>query len=328
MVNIRISTKAVILDRLRYHPGTPVSGEVLAAEAAISRVGIWKSVVALRSAGYTISSGEDGYRLDPEAADDFLYSWEFGLRENLIHHWPATDSTMNRARELADRGVDCGTLAVAETQHAGRGRAGRRWRSEPGGLFFTLIERPRRAISDYFSETIAVQLAVSRAIGTATGSDAQLRWPNDIYVRGQKVAGVLAELRGEGDRLAWMNIGVGVNVNNAIHDPGATCCSSLANRRISRRELLIAILDELGKLKKENHGGRELAALWNLAAEGRQRQVAVIDPLHGTIPTLSRRKARWVGRFLGIDARGRAMLDGPRGLRRYAPGSASLVFIP
>jgi len=85
---------------------------------------------------------------------------------------------------------------------------------------------------------------VKTAVGALTGTAARLRWPNDVYVQGRKVAGVLSELRAEGDRLTWLTLGVGINVNNEVHAPEAGACSALADRRISRRDLLNAVLKE------------------------------------------------------------------------------------
>jgi len=133
----KLSTRAFLLTQLRREPGKSLSGEVLAQRAGLSRVSIWKAAESLQSLGYPLRVDERGYRLEG-ATDDFLYPWEFGEGEKSFYHYAQTDSTMNRARELAQRGIDGGSVVVAESQSAGRGRAGRPWESQTGGLFVPL----------------------------------------------------------------------------------------------------------------------------------------------------------------------------------------------
>ncbi|MDR2748087.1 MAG: HTH domain-containing protein, partial [Treponema sp.] len=145
-----LSTRAYILGELRKEPGAWVPGESLALGLGLSRVAVWKGVRSLIAAGYPVASAGPGYRLGGET--DLLYPWEFGEREGLFRCFGRTDSTMDRAREYAEGGRgETGSIMVitAETQSAGRGRGGRNWASEPGGLFFTVLERPSLALADY-----------------------------------------------------------------------------------------------------------------------------------------------------------------------------------
>lgn len=321
------STKALLLSRLRDRRGCGVSGQELADEAGVSRVAVWKAAEALRAAGYAVgSTGQGGYVLEEEG--DYLYPWEFPGREHLFRHWAETDSTMERAREMAERGVAGGAVAVAERQTAGRGRSGRTWASPEGGLFFTLLERPDLPVADHGRLSILAQLAAAAAIGDATGSEVKTRWPNDLYIRGRKIAGVLTELRGEGDRLTWVTVGVGINVNNAPGLAGAISCKDLAGQLLSRRNLLAAFLARMEELRREASNPRELAARWNALVEGKGGRFALIPGDHGGSGE-SRRAAvgrsLGAGTFLGIDRYGRAVVDTTRGTRSYAPGAASLV---
>ncbi len=321
------STKALLLARLRARRGSCVSGQELADEAGVSRVAVWKAAEALRAAGYAVGgAGQEGYVLEEDG--DYLYPWEFPGREHLFRHWTETDSTMERARDMAERGVAGGAVAVAERQTAGRGRSGRTWASPEGGLFFTLLERPDLPVADYGRLSILAQLAAAAAIGAATGAEIATRWPNDLYVRGRKIAGVLTELRGEGDRLTWVTVGLGINVNSSPGLDGAVSCRDLTGRLLSRRELLAAFLSRMEELRREAPNPRELAARWNTLAEGRGGRFALIPADHGGGGE-SRRAAEerslGSGTFLGIDRYGRAVVDTARGTRRYTPGAASLV---
>jgi BirA family biotin operon repressor/biotin-[acetyl-CoA-carboxylase] ligase len=344
---------------LRKEPGAWVRGELLAGGLGLSRVAVWKGVRSLIAAGYPIASAESGYRLAPGGGADFLYPWEFGEREGLFRYFALTGSTMDRAREYAEGSSGLGQAGrgsfmvfTAETQSAGRGRTGRAWVSEPGGLFFTVLERPDLALGDYPLFSMGVQIAAARAAGTLTGREARLRWPNDVYMGGRKIAGVLTELSGEGDRLRWIAAGVGINVNNspavlAGHSAGgrAISCAEIAGRGLSRREGLGLFLGEMEKLRGAEAG--ELRDAWNSLADGIGAAVIVIPPDHGEGKDPRRAAVR--GIFAGIDHRGRCRIRGEPGPdragedksgkagkgrtgsrenagRAYSPGRASLIY--
>ncbi len=120
-------------------------------------------------------------------------------------------STLDVAHAIAP-GAPSGTLVLAHRQTAGRGRHGRRWDSAPGaGIWLTLIERPSdpRAL-DVLS--LRCGLRAADALDTITGGVISLKWPNDLYLRGRKLAGILIETRWRGDAPDWVAIGFGLNV--------------------------------------------------------------------------------------------------------------------
>jgi BirA family biotin operon repressor/biotin-[acetyl-CoA-carboxylase] ligase len=307
------SVKGRLLELLRERMGGFVSGESLAAALGVSRVAVWKALKSLKEAGYPVEAAERGYALT-RPGDDFLYPWEFpGISH--FYHWESTDSTMNRARELAERGVPGGAVITAETQTAGMGRNGKAWSSPRGGLFFTLLERPNLGIPDYTRLAMAVHLALAATITEICGVPAQLRWPNDVYLRGKKAAGILTELSGTGDRIRWISIGIGINVNKT--PPGAAACAEAAGHPLSRRELLLKFLNTLKDMPVLSPA--DLKRRWNRSADGIGRQVRVTAPDHGAgEKTLER------GTFLGIDSQGRGLVKSGRGIIPYTPGSASL----
>ena len=116
-------------------------------------------------------------------------------------HLRETDSTNERARELAARGAPHGTLVTATAQTAGRGRQGRRWEAPPGtALLCSLIVRRYDAL---------LSLRAGLAVAEVAGDDALVKWPNDVLLDGRKVAGVLVEGRPQD---GWVVVGIGVNV--------------------------------------------------------------------------------------------------------------------
>jgi BirA family biotin operon repressor/biotin-[acetyl-CoA-carboxylase] ligase len=155
-----------------------------------------------------------------------------GLRELIgaeqVHVLDSVGSTMDVAHELAKTGAPAGTIVIADTQTAGRGRGGNSWASEPGqGIWLTLIERPRESsVLDVLS--LRVGLGAARALDLFVDEPIRIKWPNDLYSDGKKLAGILIEARWRDLELDWVAIGFGVNVrpssavDAASLDPGAT----------------------------------------------------------------------------------------------------------
>ena len=125
-------------------------------------------------------------------------------------------STMDAAHTLGAAGAPAGSLVIAEEQQAGRGRGGRAWRSAPRtGIWMTLLERPQGADGlDVLSLRVGVRLAP--VLERWTTGPVRLKWPNDLFVGQQKLAGVLIEARWRGARADWVAIGVGINL---VSDP-------------------------------------------------------------------------------------------------------------
>jgi BirA family biotin operon repressor/biotin-[acetyl-CoA-carboxylase] ligase len=142
-------------------------------------------------------------------------------------------STMDLANELAADGAPAGTLAIADEQAAGRGRAGRRWDSRPGdGIWLTLLERVNDpAALDVLSLRIGIRAA--RALDRFSAAPVQLKWPNDLYLPAGKLGGILVESRWRGDRPEWTAIGVGINVRRVSFAGGAALGDT-----VSRLEVL------------------------------------------------------------------------------------------
>ncbi|HWG90765.1 MAG TPA: biotin--[acetyl-CoA-carboxylase] ligase [Candidatus Thermoplasmatota archaeon] len=124
-----------------------------------------------------------------------------------VLHVPVTESTMDDARGLAESGAPEGMVVRADRQAYGRGRAGRAWSSPPGGLWMTLVLRPRRGAEAWPLLGLVVGSACCAA-AERYGVSARVKWPNDVLIDGKKVAGFLLESRlGE-----FLLVGCGINV--------------------------------------------------------------------------------------------------------------------
>jgi BirA family biotin operon repressor/biotin-[acetyl-CoA-carboxylase] ligase len=224
-----------------------LSGETLSGQLGISRVSIWKHIRSLKKDGYVIEASPRGYRL--VSSPDLLLPYEFPDPdlEQKIHYFPEIGSTMDAARELAKKGAGEGTIVIAEAQTRGRGRLSREWLSPDGGIYFTLILRPR--ISPAYAPRINLMAAVAVAITIRKlfGLKAELKWPNDVLIEGKKVCGILAEIDAETDVVNFVNVGIGINANASIpqFEKTATSLKDVLGREISRKEFLSTLLAEI-----------------------------------------------------------------------------------
>lgn len=229
--------------RLLREDETVVSGEMLSNELGVSRVSIWKHIRKLQDVGYPIESTAKGYRLLRDA--DALHPWEFAGRSEKIHFFPEISSTMDVALDFARGGADHFTVVIADRQNKGRGRLKRQWFSDTGGLYFTLILRP--VISSAYSGRInfAAALDMCRALEELFSLDAVVKWPNDVLVNGKKICGILSQMECEDEAVAFINVGMGLNVNNnpVNEESRATSVSELLGKNVSRKELLCRFLD-------------------------------------------------------------------------------------
>jgi BirA family biotin operon repressor/biotin-[acetyl-CoA-carboxylase] ligase len=210
-----------VLDALRRAGDRPCSGEALSQEYGISRAQVWKDVETLRARGYRIEAEPGGgYRLC--SAPDRLYPEEIqhGLATSwlahAIHYFDETDSTNRVALDLARAGAAHGTAVVAEGQTAGRGRLGRRFHSPPyQNLYTSIVLRPQLDLPDAPAWTLASAVAVADTVAEALSNEeaVELKWPNDVLIDGSKVSGILLELAAEATRVAFLVLGIGVNLN-------------------------------------------------------------------------------------------------------------------
>lgn len=126
--------------------------------------------------------------------------------------FPRVGSTLDVAHERAAAGAPAGTLVLADEQTAGRGRQGRSWVSEPGsGIWLTLVERPADPAAVAVL-SLRVGLHAAAALDAFSPAPVGLKWPNDLYVQGRKLAGILIEARWREAALDWIAIGFGINV--------------------------------------------------------------------------------------------------------------------
>jgi len=231
-----------------------------------------------------------------------------------IHRFERLPSTQDELHRLAAAGAPAGTVVVAVEQEAGRGSRGRRWASPPGGLWLSFLCRPREAVG---VEVLSLRtgLAAAEALAELGGLPAiALKWPNDLIVGDRKVGGILGEARWQGDSLAWVALGLGLNVQNALPAAVRTPAGRLADWRpgLEPEHLLPPLLARLAPLaeagaaltsaeleafaKRDWLAGRDLVA----PVQGRAAGIAPDGSLRITLPD---------GRTVGVSS-GSVLLAG------------------
>ena len=177
-----------------------------------------------------------------------LYTRVVGRR---IRFFPNLGSTMDEADRHGAAGVVDGTVVVAETQKASRGRFGRTWVSQPGNLYFSVVFYPTLMALPLLSPLAGV--AVVRAIAKTTSLRPRIKWPNDVLIDGKKVAGILVESVISGEEVRYAVLGIGVNVALDPAELGelsttATSLNATTEREVPREDLLRRLLQELDGL--------------------------------------------------------------------------------
>lgn len=254
-----------VLTFLKTHNTEYLSGQDLSDVLRISRVAVWKHIKRIQELGYTVESKQKlGYKLTKNS--DALLPWEIttGLKTKMIgqqaFYFGSTDSTQNQALKMAEESKNNGAIIVAEKQTGGRGRSGRKWVSPKGGIWLSVILHPRFDISITTLFPIASALALSIALEKTFKISPELKWPNDITIKGKKLAGMLVDVSLESNKIENLVLGVGINFDvdvkqiekNLKGTPNFYGVASLNEQKTKIRpvELVQSFLTELEKIYK------------------------------------------------------------------------------
>lgn len=307
------------------------SGEQLAESLGVSRSAIWKAVESLRELGATLQAVRNrGYRL--RSGSDALDAGRITnlVAPNLRMHvrnvetaW-TVDSTNSvlLARQNCPFGA-CDVL-LAEYQTAGRGRRGRAWLAPPGGsICLSLCWAFREVPQDIGALGLVIGVCALRALRESGLEDVRLKWPNDVVVAGNKLGGILIELRAESAGPASVVIGIGLNVAlgarvlEAIGETGVSAIDLVTAglKQPSRNALAAALITQMvrGLLAFEKEGLQPFAEEWRAADALRGRQIDV-----HTLEGIARGLAR------GIDLHGALVVETPQGVRRFVSGDVTV----
>ncbi len=205
-----------VLTFLQTHNTEYLSGQDLSDVLRISRVAVWKHIKKIQELGYIVESKQKlGYKLISNS--DALFPWEITseLKTKIFgqqaYYFDSIDSTQNQALKMADDPANNGTIIIAGRQTGGKGRSGREWISPKGGIWLSIILHPKFDISITTLFPIASALALSIAIEKTIKISPELKWPNDLTIKGKKIAGILVDASLESNRIENIVLGVGIN---------------------------------------------------------------------------------------------------------------------
>jgi len=250
----------VILRALFAQPLHYVSGEDLATCARVSRAAIWKHLEQLQKIGYPIEAQpHQGYRLLPPpniwCADEIMARLPEPSGDDIrwrVLLFQETASTNDLVWREAQNNGEAGLVIAAEQQTAGRGRQGRQWQSSPkAGLYASLLLRPQWPLGQITRLTIVSSLAVAEAVEKISGKETRIKWPNDIFMRGKKLGGILTEVQADPEAIRSAIVGIGLNVSQTAADfppPLGDIATSLqieTGQEYRRADLLVTILAAL-----------------------------------------------------------------------------------
>jgi BirA family biotin operon repressor/biotin-[acetyl-CoA-carboxylase] ligase len=214
-----------------------------------------------------------------------------GAGAPVILRFIEVDSTQDLAFAVAAGGARDMTVVVADSQRVGRGRRGRAWHDAPrASLLMSVVMRPRLPVAAWPTLSLAAAVAVASALGGVAGIEARVKWPNDVLVRGRKLAGILLESRC-GPDAPTVVAGIGINVAQRVFPPEladrATSLALEAHALPGRAQVLDAVLDELQRWRAvlEKDGFAPVRERWLALADGLGARVTV-DGVTGVIVDL------------------------------------------
>lgn len=304
-----------------------MSGQALCSQLGVSRTAVWKVIKQLEEEGYVIEAVRNkGYRL--VAAADVMTEAELGscIRSKWmgkkLFYLPQTDSTNNQAKRLAEEGYPNGTLVVAESQTAGKGRRGRSWSSPAGNsIYMSILLRPDIPPHCASMVTLVTGMAAAQAVRQVTGLEAQIKWPNDLVIDGKKICGILTEMSAEMEGIHYIVTGIGINVNQQDFPEEirqvATSLYIESKKQISRSAVIAAVMEWFEQYYETFLQTKDLSLLkeeYERMLANQEKEVLVLDGA-----------GEYKGICKGIDAQGRLLVSLPDGSeRRVLSGEVSV----
>ncbi len=293
-----------------------VSGQEIGEKFNVSRTAVWKNISKLKNEGYNIISVNNrGYKLKNDV--DILNENEIKYRPLLF--LDETASTNDIAKNYANNDCEDGFLVVADNQSAGKGRLGRVWQCEKSvALCMSVVLKPDIMPYEAPQITLIAGIACAKAINRITGLDSKIKWPNDIIINGKKVTGILTEMSAEIERVKYVVVGIGVNINNESFS------DEIKNKATS-------VFIETGVKHKRSVFAdeiiRELFSVYKIYCE--KGLSALVDEYNSLcinigkyVKTSGREEIE--GKALGINDKGEILIETDSGIKSVFSGEVSL----
>lgn len=293
-----------------------VSGREIGEQFNVSRTAVWKNIAKLKEEGYNIISVSNrGYKLENNV--DILNENEIKYRPLLF--LDETTSTNEIAKNYANDGCEDGFLVVTDNQTAGRGRLGRVWQCEKSAaLCMSVVLKPDIMPYEAPQITLVAGIACAKAINKITGLDGRIKWPNDIIINGRKVTGILTEMSAEIERVKYVVVGIGVNINNEHFDDEIKDKATSVFIETGIRHKRSVFADEITN---------ELISLYKIYCE--KGLSALVDEYNSLcinvgryVKTVGREEIE--GKALGINEKGEILIETEHGIKAVLSGEVSL----
>ena len=276
--------KSKILEILE-KKGDYVSGEEISKEIGISRAAIWKHIKKLRELGYEIESKtNEGYKLIKSPEKQIEFELERLLDTKIIGKkilfFEEVDSTNNKAKQIALEENE-GTVVISEMQTSGRGRRGREWYSPKGGIYVTFILKPNVSPEKASQLTLVSSLALVETLNAINNNlNAKIKWPNDVLVSGKKISGILTELSSDMEKINYIVVGVGINLNTEkeILPENGTSLKIEMKEEVSIKLFLKSFLEHYDLIYQEylNGGIDQIIERWKNNSDTLGKKVKII----------------------------------------------------
>lgn len=315
-----------ILEYFRKANGTYVSGEQMSKDLNVSRTAIWKHINVLKDRGYIFeSSTRKGYRLiyapdllTPLEIEGVLHTDVLGRR---VAYFESINSTNEEAKKMAREGAEEGTIVVAEEQVTGHGRLTRGFYSPfAKGIWFSVILRPTFFPMEASKCTLMAAVGVCRGLRRLGLTEAGIKWPNDILVKGKKVVGMLCEMSSSMEKIDYIVMGIGINTGikeKEFPEEFRETATSFLNEgiNVSRKNLLAAVLAELEAEYKvaQKEGFERVLEDWRKLSVTLGKEVRVIYS-----------DENYIGKAIDIDKDGCLLIETKKGVQRILAGDVSI----
>ncbi|GEN31792.1 BirA family biotin operon repressor/biotin-[acetyl-CoA-carboxylase] ligase [Cerasibacillus quisquiliarum] len=301
------STRNKLIAILANNQDKYISGQYLSEKLDISRSAIWKHMKELEKDGYEIEARQRrGYRIVsfPNKLSENTLKWglETDWLGHTIIHKTITTSTQHIAHQLAREGAEHGTIVIADEQTGGKGRMNRPWHSSKNqGIWTSLILRPEISPHQAPQLTLLTATVLADVIYQETNIRPYIKWPNDILIENKKLSGILTEMQAEQDRIQYIIIGIGMNINQTKGDlpnklrETATSLKIETGRQINMLTLVQSILEQFEKTYEMylHHGFTAIKNKWESYGFKIGEKI--------NIKTMNR---EWEGTFSGIGSDG------------------------
>ncbi|MGI8315337.1 biotin--[acetyl-CoA-carboxylase] ligase [Halobacillus mangrovi] len=217
------STRKQLIELLQKQEGH-ISGQQLSEALDISRTAVWKHMNELKKDGYEIEAVQrKGYKIisSPDKISTNTLQWGLDTKwvGQHLYHFDQVESTQEVVHQMAKQSKPHGTVVIADEQVKGKGRMARNWDSPKGkGIWMSILLRPDLPPFQAPQLTLLAATALAKMIDTRGGITPQIKWPNDILINHKKVSGILTEMQAEQDKIQYVVLGMGINVNQDIDD--------------------------------------------------------------------------------------------------------------